>query len=116
MRGRTDTEAGSQGNATGPILDFETLQSLYLNPTAFTEEHDDPPPLPRRDHLPHTHLYTLHHVLTSCPLTATYRSKFLRNCSVDELFRSELGAKRLCRFLHFSQTLLRPLPPRPDPP
>ena len=113
MRGRTDTEAGSQGNAAGTRLDFEALQALYLNPSALLEDQGSPTPSQAPSH---THLYTLHHVLTSCPLTATFRSKFLRNCSVDELFRSELGAQRLCRFLHFSQTLLRPLPPRPDPP
>ena len=115
-RGRTATEAGSQRNTVGSALDYDALQCLFLDPAAFTEEQDDPPPLPRRDPSLHTHLYTLHHVLTACPLTATYRSKFLRNCSVEDLFRSELGAKRLCRFLHFSQNLLCPLPPRPDPP
>ena len=113
-RGRTDTEAGSQRNAVGTTSDFDALQRLYLDPAAFSEEQSDLPP--RRDPPSYTHLYTLHHILTACPRTASYRTRFLRNCSVDDLFRSELRAKRLCRFLHFTQTLLRPLPPRPDPP
>ena len=116
MRGRATTEAESQRNVVRSALDFDALQRLFLDPAALTEEQDDPPPLPRRDPLSHTHLYTLHHVLTACSDTATFRSQFLRNSSVDDLFRSELGATRLCRFLHFSQALLRPLPPRPDPP
>ena len=115
MRGRAATEAESQRNIVGSALDFDALQRLFLDPAALTEEQDDLPPLPRCDPSSHTHLYTLHHVLTACPLTTTYRTKFLRNCSVEELFHSELGAKRLCRFLHFSQTLLCPLLPRPDP-
>ena len=116
MRGRAATEAESQRNAVGSALDFDALQRLFLDPATLTEEQDDPPPLPKRDPSSHTHLYTLHHVLTACSHTATFRSKFLRNSSVDDLFRSELGATRLCRFLHFSQALLRPLLPRPDPP
>ena len=116
MKGRTGTEAGSQRNAVRTPLDFDALQRLYLDPAAVSEEQDDPPPLPRRDPHSHTHLYTLHHVLTACPLTVSQRTKFLRNCSVEELFRSELGAKRLCCFIHFTRAFLRPLPPRPDPP
>jgi hypothetical protein len=114
-RGRTNTEAGSQRNAEGTTLDFETLQSLFLDPTALIEDQDDPLLLPRRE-VPHTHNYTLQHVLISCPLTATFCSKFLRNFSIEALFRSEEGATWLCRFLHFLQTLLRPLPPWLDPP
>ena len=114
-RGRTDTEAGSQGNAVGPTLDFETLQSLYLNPNALMEDRGGEPPTHRR-RSPLTITYTLRHVLMACPLTATFRSKFLRDMSLDAIFRLEEGATRLCRFLHFSQALLRPLPPRPDPP
>ena len=67
----------------GSTLDFETLQSLFLDPATLTEEQDDQPPLPRRDPSSHTHLYTLQHVLMACPLTVTYRSKFLRNYSIE---------------------------------
>ena len=116
MRGRPDTKAGSQRNAGGMRLNFDALQCFFLDPAALTEEQDDLPPQP--SHIPpdHTHLYTLHHVTQACPLTAAYWSQFLRNCSVEELFCSELGSTRLCHFLHYSQFLLRPLPPRPDPP
>ena len=114
-RGRTTTEAGSQRNAEGGNLDFDTLQRLFLDLAALTEEQDDPPP--RRCQPIHTyHLYTLPHVIGTCSLTEAMRSRFLRNCSIDNVFRSELGSVSLGRFLHFSQTLLRPLPPRPDPP
>ena len=115
-RGRPDTEAGSQRNAARTRLDFDALQRLFLDPAALTEEQDDLPPRSSLSPPDLAHLYTLHHVTQACPLTAAHRSRFLRNCSVEELFRSELGSTRLCRFLHYSQSLLRPLPPRPDPP
>ena len=116
MRGRTDTDAGSQRNAVGPRMDFDALQRLFLDPDALTEDQEDPPP--RHDHFlstPH-HLYTLHHVTQACSLTTAYQSRFLRNFSEEEIFCSELSSVRLCRFLHYSQSLLRPLLPRPDPP
>ena len=116
-RGRTNTEAGSQRNAVGTPLDFDALQRLYLDPRA-TPEDDDAPPPRRQRFTTHNglHLYSLRHVLTACPHNRSLRQKFLRNMPLEELFRSELGSSQLCRFLHFSQDLLRPLPPRPDPP
>ena len=109
-RGRTDTDAGSQRNVQQGPLDFDALQRQYLDPE---NDGDSPPP---RAPLPRLPLHTMHHVLSACPLTLPLRTCFLRNMEVADLFRSELGSSRLCRFLHFSQELLRPLPPRPDPP
>ena len=116
-RGRTTTEAGSQRNAERRSLDFDALQRLFLDPTALTEEQDAVDPPPRHRQPTHTyHLYTLPHVIGTCSLTEAMRSRFLRNYSIDDMFRSELGSVSLGRFLHFLQALLRPLPPRPDPP
>ena len=117
-RGRTDTEARSQRNAVRTPLDFDALQRQYLDPTVVTEEDDLPPPPCRQCFTTHNglYLYSLRHVLTACPHNRSLRQKFLRDMPFEELFRSEPGSSRLCRFLHFSQDLLRPLPPRPDPP
>ena len=115
-RGRPDTKAGSQRNAVGTHLDFDALQRLFLDPATLTEDQDDLLPWHSLSPPDPTLLYTLHHVTQACPLTAAHQSRFLQNCSVEELFRSELSSTRLCRFLHYSQSLLRPLPPRPDPP
>ena len=111
-RGRTDTEAESQRNAVRSCLDFDTLQRLYLDPNPMP----DSPVTPHTYPHPHTHLYSLRHVTQFCPLTAAHRSRFLRNFHINKIFSSELGSTLLCRFLHYSQALLRPLPARPDPP
>ena len=112
MRGRTGTEAGSQGNAGGRTLDFNTLQRQFLDPN---DDGGDPVDSPL--HPPTTPtLYKYRHVLTDCPQTATQQQKFLRDSTIGEIFSLELGGARLCRFLHFMQALLRPLLPRPDPP
>ena len=112
MRGRTTTKAGSQRNVRTMPLDFDALQRQYLNPD---DNIDTPPPSPITSHA-RPPLHAVHHVLTTCPLTHTLRTRFLCNMEVADLFRSELGSTRLCRFLHFSQELLRPLLPRPNPP
>ena len=107
-RGRTHAKASNRRNDASV---FEGLMQRYLNPE------DNEPARPRSTSAPLRHvLHTVEHVLTSCPLTTSFRDKFLRNMSISEIFGTELGASRLCRFLHFSQTLQRPLPPRPDPP
>ena len=59
--------------------------------------------------------HTVKHVLTACLLTATLRQEVLLNWGLPSIFGSEAGGYALCLFLHLSQ-LLRPLPPRPDPP
>ena len=111
-RGRTTTEAGSQRNIRTMPLDFDALQRQYLDPD---DDGIDTPPSITTSHA-RPPLHTVHHVLTACPLTRALRTRFLHNMEVADLFRSELGSTRLCRFLHFLQELLCPLPPRPDPP
>ena len=64
----------------------------------------------------HVILHTVEHVLTECHLSAPYRTKFLHDETLNHLFGTELGGTRLARFLTFYPSLLRPLPPRPDPP
>jgi hypothetical protein len=64
-----------------------------------------------------TLLHLIHHsTANACPLVAPLRSSILCNSSLDFIFGTEDGGFRLATFIHMSQTLLRPLPPRPDPP
>jgi len=60
--------------------------------------------------------HTVAHVLSDCALTADLRSSVLQNRSLNHIFSTEAGGYALCRFLHLSQRLLRPLEPRPEPP
>ena len=110
-RGRTDTKAGSQRNAARATLDFDTLQRQFLDPN---DNGVDPADNHNRLHPPTLHTY--HHVLTECPQNTALRQTFLQNFSIGEIFSLELSSSQLCRFLHFSQDLLHPLPPQPDPP
>ena len=62
-------------------------------------------------------LHTRKHVLLECPLFADARLKaFGPNSSLAHIFQTEAGGRHLTMFLHVTQALLRPLPPRPDPP
>jgi len=60
--------------------------------------------------------YTTRHVLLHCRPLASIRTRTIASYSLTRLFRSTHGAKKLIHFLHATQALLRPLPPRPDPP
>ena len=60
--------------------------------------------------------HTVEHVLLECPLTASLRDSHLHHSGLHFIFGTEAGGVALTRFLHFSQLLQRPLPPRPDPP
>jgi Reverse transcriptase (RNA-dependent DNA polymerase)/Endonuclease-reverse transcriptase len=96
----------------------------YLDDTALPNHdgsddgHDRDSPSGARDGNDHVRLitHTVKHVLTSCPLTATLRQEVLLNRGLPAIFGSEAGGYALCLFLHQSQLLLCPLPPRPDPP
>jgi|SRR6266850_907935 len=61
-------------------------------------------------------LYTTRHVLIECPDLLELRTEHIHNYSFHRLFSTASGAKCLTAFLHYSQQLLHPLPPRPDPP
>ena len=61
--------------------------------------------------------HSLEHVLFRCPLHSNPRARHLGGySSLRTLLSSEDGGHRLVKFLHYTQALLRPLPPRPDPP
>jgi|SRR6267142_3259276 len=60
--------------------------------------------------------YTTRHVLFDCPHLQELRQEHIRNYSLHRLFSTAAGAARLTAFLHYSQELLRPFPPHPDPP
>jgi hypothetical protein len=66
------------------------------------------------------HLWTMTHVLFDCDLFWEERGLILdplHHNTTRHLFSSKDGGHRLVEFLHATQALLRPLPPRPtDPP
>jgi hypothetical protein len=72
---------------------------------------------PTDDLIPPTH-YTIEHVISECPLFADQRLAIFGSLSPSLLFifSTERGGRQLVNFLRTSQALLRPLPPRPDPP
>jgi len=84
------------------------------------------PPLPPHDRRHHhirdelaLHPDVLHsapHILDSCPLVSIFRDHILQGASSHYLFWTVKGASALATFLLRSNSLLRPLPPRPDPP
>ena len=118
MRGRTTADAGDRRNVS-----FKELQRRYEDPyddgadlsasAGYGEDGECPGSSDQGGRLVH---HTVKHVLLECPLTADLRHKLLRNMSLSEIFGTELGGICLGRFLRASQLLLRPLPPRPDPP
>ena len=68
---------------------------------------------PQRD----THiLHSAMHILSDCPLVSIFCSCILKDFSFHYLFWTVKGAEALATFLVRSNSLLRPLPPHPDPP
>jgi len=66
---------------------------------------------------PDTHvLHSAPHILLDCPLVSIFRSRILKDFSFHYLFWTVKGAEALATFLVHSNSLLHPLPPRPDPP
>jgi len=66
---------------------------------------------------PDTHvLHSAPHILSDYPLISIFRSSILKDFSFHYLFWTVKGAEVLATFLVHSNSLLRPLPPRPDPP
>ena len=117
-RGRTTTAAGNQRNVS-----FEDLQRRYENPlddgtdlsdsSGYGEDGERPGSSDRGGRLVY---HTVKHVLMECPLLSQPRDEILHNSSLNWIFGTEEGGKALGSFLLRTQTLLRPLPPRPDPP
>jgi len=72
-----------------------------------------PPPTPI--------LHSASHIIDSrspypCPLVSEFRSHILMDSTIRYLFWTFKGAASLATFLLHRNSLLRPLPPRPDPP
>jgi len=61
-------------------------------------------------------LHSAPHILSDCPLVSIFRDRILKDYSLHYLFWTVKGAEALATFLLRSNSLLRPLPPRPDPP
>jgi len=61
-------------------------------------------------------LHSAPHILSNCPLVSIFRTRLLKDYSLHYLFWTVKGAEALATFLVRSNSLLRPLPPRPDPP
>jgi len=61
-------------------------------------------------------LHSAPHILSDCPLVSIFRSCILKDYSFHYLFWTVKGAEALATFLVRSNSLLRPLPPHPDPP
>ena len=125
-RGRAYVDAGSDNLAAGgrptrgrAYVDagFDDLMDMYLDPHSNPERLDPARTLPRPPSQPYRNtLNTVEHVLTACPLTASFRRACLHDLPLHTILSTEEGGRMLGEFLQFSQRLLRPLPPRPDPP
>jgi len=66
-------------------------------------------------------LHSATHIIDSrsldpCPLVSEFHSCILRDSTICYLFWTVKGAASLAAFLLCSNSLLHPLPPRPDPP
>ena len=61
-------------------------------------------------------LHSAPHILFDCPLVSEFRSCILKDNTVHYLFWTVKGAASLTLFLLCSNSLLHPLPARPDPP
>ena len=112
---------------------FESLMSEFRDNPRRTPSRS-PPPLNniecqvahrghrrrRRGHVssppPSPVLHSAPHILFDCPLVSEFRSHILKDSTVQYLFWTFKGAASLALFLLRSNSLLRPLPPRPDPP
>ena len=103
---------GDGGWRTDPSPGFRRLMEEFLHPSSGREASVRPGPL-RKIHSPE-------HVLMECPLTEPYRhlirDSILGSVNVRNLFYTIKGVESLATFLLRSNSLLRPLPPRPDPP
>ena len=69
-----------------------------------------------RCHCPMGPPHSAKHILTECPLFTYHCCLFFGNHSYQWIFSTEQGGHALTQFLHYTQQLLWPLPPCPDPP
>ena len=118
---------GSEGWHADPSPGFRRLMEEFLDPDGGREADTPPPVRPRHmgqvasAHLgPLRKIHSPEYVLLECPLTEPFRhlirDSVLGTVNVRNLFYTIKGAEALATFLLRSNSLLRPLPPRPDPP
>ena len=123
----TQTPPESEGWHADPSPGFRRLMEEFLAGPSSGEEASVPPIQPphrRRgtsEHPdPQKKIHSPEHVLLECPLTEPYRhlirDSILGTVNIRNLFYSIKGAESLATFLLRSNSLLRPLPPQPDPP
>jgi len=96
---------------TSPSQGFNCLMEEFL---ASPRSHPAPPPVQR---LSPRKRNTTQHVLFECPLHTSPRRRIFGRYPFDAyVFGTEDGGRKLGEFQRATNTLLRPLPPRPDPP
>ena len=117
---------GDEGWRADPSPGFRRLMEEFLHPSSGREASVRPvqPLHMGREASVHPgplrKIHSPEHVLLECPLTEPYRhlirDSILGSVNVRNLFYTIKGAESLATFLLRSNSLLRPLPPRPDPP
>ena len=115
---------GSEGWHADPSPGFRRLMEDFLDPNGGREVRPVRPQHMGREASAHPgpmrKIHSPEHVLMECPLTDPYRhlirDSVLGTVNVRNLFYTIKGAASLATFLLRSNSLLRPLPPRPDPP
>ena len=96
---------------------FNDLMDMYLNPHSNPEQPDPACALSCLPSQLHQNIpNTVEHVLTACPLMAPFQCAGLHDLSLYTIFSTKEEGQRLGEFLQFSQWLLWPLSPQPDPP
>ena len=102
------TNMQSADSASSVCANMRSADSLYMGREASVR----PGPLRK--------IYSPEHVLLECPLTKPFRhliyDSILGTVNIHNLFYTIKGAESLATFLLRSNSLLCPLPPRPDPP
>ena len=121
-----DRERFSPGDSDPCLYDgedqdpgFVRLMEEFLNPNPPSNPRSPSPRLhrTRRRERHRTHPHSASHAVFSCPRTSALRREILgHDPSPRTLFHTFKGAVKLLTFLFASNSLLRPLPPRPDPP
>jgi len=96
------------------------MAEFHNNPRSpsLSPPHQPHAPLPRRQQpRPRRRMNTTAHVLFACPLHSSPRQRIFGRYSNDAfVFGTEDGGRKLSDFQRAANRLLRPLPPRPDPP
>ena len=97
---------------------WEPLMAEFLRSDNPSTPTPSPPPFRRRHRPPrHAVSHTAHHAVFVCPISASLHHDILGpDPSPLYLFHTDKGSAKLVTFLLASNSILRPLPPRPDPP